>query len=81
MFIIILSMFIASASIWCILCCFFGIIIYFTERKLWNNGKCPDCGSDWYSTSIRFDDKNTYYSYTCRKCHNKTGCLYFFEKK
>lgn len=45
----------------------FSLLQRHTEKKLWNNGKCPNCGYRW-----RYFRKtpNGSREYTCDKCGN-----------
>ena len=47
---------------------FMGQICAYFERKRWNKGYCPRCGSKWKY----FDSDSTgAKGYICDKCHNK----------
>lgn len=47
-----------------------GIIIIGTNRdnKLWNNGHCPVCGSEWEYEQAVGHYYSTSYMYVCNKC-------------
>ena len=48
------------------------ILLYFNhnyEQKIWNNGCCPNCQTEWQLVNVEHvrNTGNTYY-YTCPKC-------------
>ena len=38
------------------------------DNKLWNNGHCPECGSEWEYEQAVGHYCSTSYMYVCNKC-------------
>lgn len=38
------------------------------DNKLWNNGHCPECGSEWEYEQAVGHYYSTQYIYVCNKC-------------
>ena len=72
-----ITLFIMSVSILGLIYSTLVFIIYLKEKKIWNNGKCPNCGHGWDSCGIRFTNPRPRYNYVCRNCHKSTGYLFF----
>ena len=72
-----ITLFIMSLSILGLIYSTLVFIIYLKEKKIWNNGKCPNCGSEWNSCGIQFTNPRPRYNYVCRNCRKSTGYLYF----
>lgn len=72
-----ITLFIMSVSILGLIYSTLVLIIYLKEKKIWNNGKCPNCGHRWYSCGVWFTNSRPLFNYVCRNCHKSTGYLYF----
>jgi hypothetical protein len=54
-----------------------ALIQYFKEKKAWNNGRCPNCGHEWYCVGTHLQNPRPLFNYKCRNCFTYTGFLFF----
>jgi hypothetical protein len=73
----IITLFIISISILGLIYSTLVLIIYLKEKKIWNNGKCPNCGHGWDGCGVWFTNPRPRYNYVCKNCLKSTGYLHF----